>query len=341
MRRFVDTRAAALVALAVLCGGLAACGGSGSSPGGDATASGAAAHPAPSVTVAEVNRIVAEYDTANNAVNAGYDAAGVARIEGAPAAPMTASRLQQAKVLGQPLTSVIHRVQQVVSPSGQEYPRWFLVLTPLVRGTTVTPRPKYLIFSRETASAPWRVVYYPYPADVSQVPPVAVGPDGGAAPVLGGEGLKADPSLLTRAIYEHYTVGRDTLMNLVPTTALERELTAGFRVGQQQVQARGMTFSRTLLPTSYPSYLVRTVDGGVLAFTANAVRDVIAPGKAGGQASLEAGSPESALLGRTGSVKASEFTVDRLQTFLTYVPPKSAPGGVQVIAYDDTPTSVK
>lgn len=340
MPRFRDTGTVATVLIALLCAMLTACAGSGSVAGPARSAAAPSQYPRPTVGVAEATRIVAAYDTANNALNAGYDDAGVLSIEVSPAATMTAARLQQARALGQPLMPVVHRVQQVVSPGGQGYPRWFLALTPLVRGTTVTPRPKYLVFTQETVSAPWRVAYYPYPAD-GKVPAPAVGPDGGAPPVTSVAGLKADPSVLTRAIYEHYTLGRDSIMPLVPTTALERELTAGYTVGQQQMQAKGMTFSRALLPTVYPSYLVRTADGGVLAFTANAVRDVIAPAKLGGKAVLEAGSPESALLGRTAGATAAEFTVDRLQMFLTYVPPRTAVAGVQVIGYDDTPISVK
>jgi hypothetical protein len=62
--------------------------------------------------------------------------------------------------------------------------------------------------------------------------------------------------------------------------------------------------------------------------------------RAGRKVALDAGSNEAALDRYPGGTTARQFTIRRLQTFLTYIPPKRSGQKVQVLAYNDAPISV-
>jgi hypothetical protein len=217
-----------------------------------------------------------------------------------------------------------------------------VVLAPVVKSGAATPRSKYLLFMQDAAKAAWRVAYYPYPSDDNVIAALAVSDDGGAPLVTDARGLAADPTRLNQAIYDHYQTSGDGSVRLAPTVALEQQLTNGYRLGQQQMKARGVTFLRRFQQTSYPSYLIRMADGGVLAFTANAVLDTLTAAQPNGTVTLDANTPEAAMLGKPEGAHARTFTVDRLQMFLSYIPPAGATAAaVQVLAYDDAVLAVR
>jgi hypothetical protein len=295
----------------------------------------------PPVSVAEATDIVRRYDEANNAANARYDTAALHQIETAPAVVTSEARLVQARALRQTVEQVTHPPRQVVIPRTTGYPRWFVALAPVVKSGAATPRAKYLLFVQDAAKGPWRVAYYPYPADDNVSVALDVSPDGGAPLVTDARGLAADPAQLNQAIYDHYEGNGDGPVRLAPTVALEQQLTNGFRLGQQQMKARGVTFVRKFVQTTYPSYLIRMADGGVLAFTAGAVLDTLTAAAPGGQVTLDPNTPEAATLGKPDGAHAHTFTMDRLQMFLSYIPPAGAAATVQLLAYDDAVLAVR
>ena len=82
-------------------------------------------------------------------------------------------------------------------------------------------------------------------------------------------------------------------------------------------------------------------DGGVLAFTAGAVLDTLTAAAPGGQVTLDPNTPEAATLGKPDGAHAHTFTMDRLQMFLSYIPPAGAAATVQLLAYDDAVLAVR
>jgi len=303
-----------------------------------------AVQPAPGhtaeISTAQAMAAVVQYDKANNAVNARYDAAGLATIEALPGEATSKARLLQAKVLRQAVPPVTHPPEQIVIPRIDSFPRWFVVTAPVVKSGAATPRLKYLILVQEKAQGPWRVAYYPYPSGDEEVPPMAVDSQGTATLVTDAGGLATDPAQLNKAIFNYYVSNKDSSVQLAPTTALEKQLSDGYQLGQQQEQARGVDFVRTFQQTPYPSYLVRTADGGVLAFTANEVRDTLTASAHNGVVTFDPGTPEAATLGRPEGAKAHTYTVERLQMFMSYIPAAGSAQPVQVLAYDDAVIAV-
>ena len=56
---------------------------------------------------------------------------------------------------------------------------------------------------------------------------------------------------------------------------------------------------------------------------------------------LEANSPEAAMVGKPYGAHGRTFTVTRLQMFLSYVPPAGGDAVVRVLAYDDAVLAVR
>lgn len=285
--------------------------------------------------------LLRSYAAANNHANAGFLVNTVSTFEQDPAALASTAGLRAAAVMRQAIPAAEYLDPRFYFPADQTFPRFFLTTATLARSGSIAPRPKYLIFVQDAANAPWRVAFYPYLAEDGTHPAPAADATGSVPKVTGTDDLVADPNLLP-GLYLQYAEGaRDSNVPIAPARALTEQLEAGYRAGVADLAGRGGTLTRTKLPDSYPSYLVRTVDGGVLAFGAVRVRDVMAATAPGGTVSLAPSSAESLMLGRIDGASAGRFTVDRLLMFLSYVPPRSAPGpGVRVLAYGDYPIAV-
>jgi hypothetical protein len=324
----------AVLALTAACGTAHS---SGTTPG---TGSGA---PRASVSPAQARQLLYAYSAGNNQVNASYSAAMDQAIEESPASVASIAGLQIAKTQGKVIPATQYLGSTFAVPHITGYPRLLLAVTHLRSNGTILPYTIYLLFVKDAAGARWRVAYYPYSTGQIPVPAVAASTDGSAPAVTGGAGLAADPTALSAAIYAHAT-GQNTAaphIALARTPALDDQLTAGFTSGVHEYNSQGVNVYRTLLPASFPIYLIRTRNGGALTFTANEVRDVLVPMHAGGTVSLPQRSGEAALAGQPNGATAPRYSIVRLQMFMTYIPPKSAPGnGAQVLSYTDYPINV-
>lgn len=318
---------------------VAACGTASSSNPGSGTG---AADPT-SLSIAQASRLVYAYGAMNNAVNAGYSATLDQRIEESPASVASVAGLAAAKTAGKAISSTQYFGPAIAVPRITGYPRLMLAITHLRSHGTILPDTIYLLFVQDSPNAGWRVAYYPYSTGQVPVPAPAAAGDDSTPAVTSDSGLLADPTALSAAIYAHAT-GQSSGAATVPLAAtpeLDDQLTAGFTSGVQEYNAMGDNVYRTLLPTTFPIYLIRTKDGGALAFTANEVRDVIVPMHGGGHVSLPQGSNEAALAGSPDGATASRFAIVRLQMFMSYIPPQSNPGnGVEVLSYSDYPITV-
>ncbi|MFE3199309.1 hypothetical protein [Embleya sp. NPDC059237] len=333
-------RRAATLACALLVAGaaLAGC--------GDGTADPKPAAPqadAPPVGVEQATRLLQEYSAANTRINTALDPAGVDAIEMPPASTGSKAGLQVAKTqaVAVPTTGYVH--PRFVFPRQSGYPKFFVAITQLLQSDTVSPSPKYLLFVQERDGAPWKVAYYPFVTDRSEIPDLDQDAAGGAPAVTDGAGLLADPAALGRA-YQDYAQGkRDPKVPLSPTKTLTGQLTGGWTAGVQALRAKGGILERAIAPDApqYPTYLLRTRDGGVLAFTAVQVRDTMTSSGGKDGVPLDAGSREAALAGSPEGARAAQYVITRLIVSLSHIPPASAPGtGVQLIAYGDYALSV-
>jgi hypothetical protein len=321
-----------------------ACGTVGSSGSGSGSGNGSAGSAAwTSVSIAQATRLVYTYSAVNNQVNDSYSAAMDQTIEESPASVASVTGLQIAKTQGRAIPVTQYFGSTFAVPRITGYPRLLLAITHLRSSGTTLPYTIYLLFVQDAAGAPWRVAYYPFSTGQVPVPAVAASADDSAPAVTSSVGLLADPAALSAAIYAHAT-GQNAFASgvaLAPTPELDEQLTAGYTSGVQEYNAQGVNVYQTLLPATFPIYLIRTKGGGALAFTADEVRDLLVPMHSGGSVHLAQGSGEAALAGQPGGATASGYAVVRLQMFMSYIPPQNAPGnGVEVLSYADYPISV-
>jgi hypothetical protein len=330
--------AAALLAVLTLT---VACGTARSSGSASGAASSAAAWTP--VSIAQATRLVYSYSAVNNMVNSRYSAALDQTIEESPASVASITGLQIDKTQGTVIPTTQYFASAFAVPRITGYPRLLLAITRLRSSGTTMPYTKYLLFVQDAAGAPWRVAYYPYSTGQVPVPAVATSADDSAPAVTSSAGLLADPAALTAAIYAHAT-GQNASTSgvpLAPTPELDQQLTAGYTSGVAQYNSQGVNVYQTLLPATFPIYLIRTKGGGALAFTADEVRDLLVPMRSDGSVHLAQGSGDAALVGQPGGATASGYSIVRLQMFMSYVPPQNTPGnGVEVLSYADYPISV-
>lgn len=327
----------ALVALLTLtaCGTARSSGSAGGPPG--------SAAPRTAVSIAEATRLVYAYSAGNNRVNRSYSAARDQTIEESPASVASTAGLRISKTQGKAIPAAQYFGSTFAVPRITGYPRLLLAITHMRSSGTTVPYAIYLLFVQDAAGAPWRVAYYPFSAGQVPVPAVAASADDGAPAVTSSTGLLADPAALSAAIYAHAT-GQDASapgVPLAPTPELDGQLTAGYTSGVQEYRSQGVNVYQTLLPATFPIYLIRTKDGGALAFTADEVRDLLVPIHSGGGVHLPQGSGYAALAGQPGGATAARYSIVRLQMFMSYIPPQNAPGnGVEVLSYTDYPITV-
>ena len=305
------------------------------------TAAGASVEtgPAPALTVQQAAAVQASYDKRNNETNKAFDAAGLAQIETAPLLASSRAQLYIKRQLDQPaIPPISHDGGTFLIPAGGAGPRWFVSVATSTRGGVPSARPGYTVFSQQGAGAPWLAAYDVSPLDT--VPAVQTNPAGAAAPVTDPNSLVLSPAAVNAAIFRHYTENPKT-DPFGRTAALDDQLASGYRTGAQTLAARGARLTRTLASASQPTYLLRTTDGGALAFTASIVTDTIRATADAGTASLAAATNEAALAGYPNGVTGRRFAISRLQTFLTYLPTKASGQKVRVLAYTETPINVE
>lgn len=287
--------------------------------------------PPPVLSTSQAEEMVARYDRANNDVNVRLDAGGLAAIEAPPLRTASASWLDISQKLGQSVPLITSSDLRFVVPSDA---KWFVASANRVRGGVPSPRPTWTLFSEQNGT--WLSTYSLTP--MQDVPPAAVSASGAATAVTDFGDLALDPAVLGQAILDHYVkdlAGKDAFAK---SPALDDQLSNGYRVGQGVLSAKGRSLRRSLDPATHPMYAVRAADGGALVFSAATVIDVIKATTPGGVVTFEATTNEGALLGGTAS--APQFSITRLQTYLTHIPTRTSGAQVRVLAFGDAPISV-
>lgn len=314
---------------------VAGCGGGSSTPRASTSSA-----PPPPVGVAQATRLLQQYTSASNAVTL-QNVGTLSTIEEPPAslASQAGLTVTKAQKIQTPNRSFV--TPRFVFPRVSGYPRYFVAIAPQLQSDRVTPAPAYVLFVQDGPSAQYRVAYYPLARDTTGLPTLAEDSAGGEPAVTGGEGLLVTPDVLARAYNDFAEGHRDADVPLAPSDALSIDLAGIFKANAQEQKSRGGVLTRTLLPRVFPSYMLRTKDGGVLAFTAVTVEDTLTPKPGTGTVSLDPGSPEAAMAGSAQGAHASRYVIKRLEVYLSVIPPASAPGpGVQLLGFSDYLLSV-
>src|SRR5262245_36195641 len=222
--------------------------------GTEARGASAAKAPPPTITVQQAAAVQSAYDKTNNDVNKAYDTGGIPRIEAPPMQLASVAWLKIKQQLKQPIPPITNDGGTFLVPAAGGYPRWFVSAAIRVRGGVPSARPVYTVFSQQADGAPWLAAYSVAPADT--VPAVRTNPAGAATVLTDASGLVVDPATLGAAIFAHATTPTPPSGDMFArTTALDDQLTAGYRVGTQMVGARGWRFTRTINATTYPTYV--------------------------------------------------------------------------------------
>lgn len=322
----------AVTALAVLVAG---CGSDSSTHKASAPAA-----PPPPVGVPRAAELLRQYSATGNTVGL-KDVATLSTIEEPPAsvasrAGLTVTKAQKIQVAARSFVT-----PRFVFPRVGSYPHYFLAIAPTLQSDRVTPAPVYVLFVQDSASAPYRVAYDSPATGTTGLPALAEDSAGGEPEVTGSKGLLVEPGKLAGAYNDFAQGHHDADVPLAPSEALDVDLAGIYKADAQELKSRGGVLDRTLLPRHFPSSMLRTRDGGVLAFTAVEVEDTMTSTSGSGTVSLDPGSPEAAMAGDPQGAHSSEYVIDRLEVYLSVIPPASAPGpGVQLLGFSDFLLSV-
>lgn len=322
----------AVAAFTVLAAG---CGSGASTPRASASAV-----PPPPVGVPLATKLLQQYTAKSNAVTLDTVHA-LSRIEEPPASTASQAGLTLAKAQKVKVPNRSFVTPGFVFPRVSGYPRYFLATAPQLQSDRVTPAPAYILFVKDRPSAPYRVAYYPLARGTDGLPALAEDSAHGEPAVASSEGLLAPPEALAKAYNDFAEGHRDSDVPLAPNDALNVDLAGIYTADAQELKSRGGELTRTLLPRVFPSYLLRTRDGGALAFTAVTVEDRMTPTSGTATVALDPDSPEAVMAGSPQGAHAPEYVIKRLEVYLSVIPPAAAPGtGVQLLGFSDFLLSV-
>ena len=326
-------RASACWVLAALL--LAGCG------SGNGTVGAAPSPAAPSVTAAQAAAVVQAYQRKNNKVNADADSAGLAAIETSPLRTADQALMTISTNLKQSAQPITYTDPQFVSPAQTGFPRWFLSISLRVIGGVPAPQPTYDVYVQDAPSAPFLAAFALTPVDQENVGPFALNAAGAATPVTSSTGLLLAPSDLGRAITAHYLQGLRGKDAFSYSAVLDDDLGTGFVTAVRLLNSEGVRLTRILNSVDPRSFVLRTADGGALAFTADVVTDYLTTTTPNAQVSLGAGSNDAALAGKPQGLAAKSLTIERLEMFMTYIPTTASGMQAKVLAYSETAVSVR
>ncbi|MEU7855081.1 hypothetical protein [Nonomuraea sp. NPDC049141] len=222
-----------------------------------------------SVSDEEGRTIIAEYIKRNNAANRARSEKLLAGFEGGSSfaidkAAYTSSRLltKQADYTYKPFAYT--KPTYYAPPAGGA--SWFLTTAHWQRGKETAKEVTYLLFAREAAG--WRQVYSPdsYEDTADKLPSLKTDGAGAAAEVAqaDGKGLLMAPGDFARRYAAHLS-GKGTAAD--KTLFAADDISTGAASNRAKM-ARYAKLTEVVRPaTGYPSYALRTADGGALTFT--------------------------------------------------------------------------
>ncbi|MFI6710456.1 hypothetical protein ACIBF7_28735 [Nonomuraea sp. NPDC050478] len=220
------------------------------------------------VTAQEVASVLEDYVKRNNAANkavsdkllAGYEGGSSLAIDKAGYASVRKLGGRQAAYQPFGYTEPVHTV-----PVGQEG-RWFLATAHWKGKTGTAKEPTYLLFTRDGES--WKQVYAPdvFEGKAAELPEIVADASGTAEEVAHSDaaGLMMSPAAFAKS-YAAHLVNKGTAASRTRFAA--DRLTTGAASNRVKMKEYAKVVESARPATAYPSYALRTADGGALAFT--------------------------------------------------------------------------
>ncbi len=328
--------AAALVGTA-LAAGLASC--AKPAPAHRPAASGkqASAEAAPVITDAEARTLLSDVTRKNNQANAALDSTLLAEYEAESSYRIDDAVYRIGRVMDpqhkDPIKAFEYTEPVFSIPRLTAYPQWFLADAAM----TGAKKRCVLVFSREAAGQPWKVVSQ---ATLTDSVPALVKDAGGnavVAPEADGAKLLAAPKDVAAAHAAYLTGGgsapeaatftphkkSDEIIN---DDALRKQLLFVSRKTGKIAPAEKVTRNVTVEP--YPVRALQTADGGALV--AYVTKWQLTAEQPDGLTKLKGS--DAALAGRTDFDE--KITISWLTQWLVVVPPKAGGGKVTVVGAD-------
>lgn len=308
---------------------------------GTAGVSGAASATPGGTTSSQALAAVHAYDRGNNTVNKSFDVKGLDHLETVPLRTSSQAYMKIDQELRAPVPPINNSNPKFVIPAQSGYPRWFLSISQRIRGGVPSPQPTYTVFVQKDTSAPFLAAYELTPTDDEPLPKLARGPEGAPSAVTSGNGLAIPLGDLDEEITDHYVKGLAGQDDFAPSETLDNQLGAGYTLGVKALQKEGVSLRRSVDHDIPQRYALRTSEAGALVFSAVVVRDQLTSASPGHLAKLRSGSNDAALLGKPEGATAKQFTIERLEMFMTYVPTTASHAKVKVMAYSETGISIR
>ncbi|MBN6050400.1 hypothetical protein JYK22_00530, partial [Nonomuraea sp. RK-328] len=224
--------------------------------------------PARAVSQQEATSVLADYVKRNNAANKARSDELLAGYEGGSSRAIDKASYRSSRVLHKTITYQPFEYTKPafhVPAAGQK--PWFLATAHWQRKATTAKEPTYLLFARQGDG--WRQMYAPDTFDgttTEDLPAIAADGAGLAAEVAPADsaGLLMSPADFAQK-YASHLAGKGT--------AADKSLFAADRITTQAAsnRIRMNQYARSTVTarpaTRYPSYTLRTADGGALTFT--------------------------------------------------------------------------
>ena len=281
MRRLLTIAAMAAIPAVALAG----CGGSGSGSGSSSQKQGTSA-PASVITPAGARQVLAQFTLANNKSNKLREASVLATYEGGSSYQIDAAGYR-ASLISDPknkkYATVTYPDPVFYVPAQKSYPAWFAVRV-LTAGKDITSPPTtYLLFTKQSASAPWIGILEPDTQGLpTQTPPTVATDKAGYATQVDpadATGLPLAPSALPAKQVAYLDVVN--IPTKAPRPGLptpKRPKVVKFANGKTDLgDLNDKKFWHSHMPsgstqldqhqvTTDPVYALRTTDGGALVF---------------------------------------------------------------------------
>ncbi|MEV0194909.1 hypothetical protein [Nonomuraea sp. NPDC050691] len=252
------------------CSALPGMGGTANPPASTTATPGKSSAPSPARVVSdqEATSLLADYVKRNNAANRARSDKLLAGYEGGSSFAIDKASYRSSRILHKTITyqPFAYTKPTFHVPAAGQTP-WFLATTHWQGKTTTAKEPTYLLFARQGDG--WRQMYSPDTFDgttTGDLPAIAVDASGLATEVAPTDsaGLLMSPADFAKKYASHMT-GKGT--------AADKSLFAADRITTQAATTRTKMdqyarITATARPaTRYPSYTLRTDDGGALTFT--------------------------------------------------------------------------
>lgn len=267
MRRYVRgvLTASALAALSGCSGG-----GGSAAP---ANAAGAAA-----VSRSQAAAVLSKYQTGVGKAQQALDAKALSTLETGPQLQMDLAGFKLHQATRRRYVPTAYTSQAFFIPRLTGFPRWFAADVATDKGKLH----QALLFTQQSASAPWLLAADPVESGGTPLPGIALDKDGLATPVTGAAALAVAPAKIAAAHAELLTAGPKSpgATGLAPGNQTSRAFSA-LQQARGGFGRQGVTLTTQFQPAGQPVYALRTKDGGAVVWYVLQQRETYAAKKPG------------------------------------------------------------